>query len=134
VHVRETVHPAVGDQRRWLKPGYWEVALRGKDLPTTKALCKPKLCVDSEPGNELLNPPFENLQALTTVVGPSKRRIVLTGSVPIHGRGAVAWLEAWNWYTRNDSQGIGFVYMPAPVGVVPGQQVRFTVVLTFPPA
>ena len=130
VEVRKQVPAPASSVRDWLKKGHWQFSLYGKDLNTTRTMC-PSFCNAVEPGHALVHAPSE-LTALLTKAPAGKRKLLLTGSIPIAGRGAITHFDFVNWYSRTKAGGVAFTYLDGPLAVLPGQQVQFTVELAIP--
>jgi hypothetical protein len=117
--------PLTADSSLWAKPGYWDVGLIGDEMQASQTLCKPRLCMVVEPG-EASDVTFNNLKKVTTIVGPNKRKILLSGKVAISGSAAIRAVAA-----AKVSDGY-ILDTPRPVAVTPGQQVRITITITMP--
>ena len=131
------VDPLTADSlAEWTTPGYWEVDLFAEEMHENQTLCKPRFCSVIEPGHPSDGLTFNNLEKVTTILGPNKRKILLSGTVTISRSAAITDVSPGNNYTDNNGDEVGFSLggweTPSPVAVTPGQQVRITVTITMP--
>jgi hypothetical protein len=122
-----------GDLAVWRhKPGgfyYWEVDFLGNNVAESRLLCG-RLCVDIEPGHESDGAPFNNLSATATAVIGGRNKIILQGTVNIDGNGSIATVSVDRWVSPHLSRGGLMFDTPRPIGVIAGQQLVFTLVMS----
>jgi hypothetical protein len=135
VHYEHESKVSAHDFAEFRKRGFWEVSLIGENK--TPKLCGTAFCGDVEhiPRATEFGARFANLVVTSTAHGAKHHTFVLIGHMTIGTRGAIVTpgIDYWPcdagkpFSAMCSSGGPGFLGDVAPIKVVPGEEVFFTV-------